>query len=154
MNIWNLLFEIVVLLGGSLLVGGVFSRLGQSPLVGYLLAGMMLGGPGSFHIVESEENIETIAELGVSMLLFSLGLEFSLARLRELGTRTLLGGVIQVVLTMLLGTGGALLVGFGAAEAVAVGAMISLSSTAVVLRVLMERAELDTGHGRNCLDRS
>lgn len=151
MNIWNLLFEIVVLLGGSLLVGGVFSRLGQSPLVGYLLAGMMLGGPGSFHIVESEENIETIAELGVSMLLFSLGLEFSLARLRELGTRTLLGGVIQVVLTMLLGTGGALLVGFGAAEAVAVGAMISLSSTAVVLRVLMERAELDTGHGRNCL---
>jgi len=150
-DIWNLLFEIVILLGGALLVGGVFSRFGQSPLVGYLLAGMMLGGPGSFHVVQSEENIETIAELGVSMLLFSLGLEFSLTRLTELGARTLLAGIIQVVLTTLVAAGAAFVVGLMVAEAVAVGAMVSLSSTAIVLRVLMERAELDTGHGRNCL---
>jgi CPA2 family monovalent cation:H+ antiporter-2 len=150
-DIWDLLFEIVVLLGGCLLLGGVFSRLGQSPLVGYLLAGMMLGGPGSFNVVQSEKNIEIIAELGVSMLLFSLGLEFSLTRLKELGARTLLGGILQVFLTTILGASAGLLVGLTVAEAVAVGAMVPLSSTAIVLRVLMERAELDTGHGRNCL---
>lgn len=150
-QIWDLLFEIVILLGASLLLGGVFARLKQSPLVGYLLAGMLLGGPGSFHIVQSEHDIEAIAELGVSLLLFSLGLEFSVARVRSLGGRALGGGVLQVVVTLLFGAGVAMVAGRPVPEAIAVGAMISLSSTAVVLRILMERAEMETAHGRNSL---
>lgn len=138
----------MLLLSGALVLGGIVSRLGQSPLIGYLIAGMLMGGPGSFHFVKSEHEIEGIAELGVSLLLFSLGLEFSVKRLRSLGGRILSIGVLQVVLTSILGAGGALLFGFESTESVAIGAMISLSSTAVVLRTLMERAEMETGHGR------
>ena len=89
MDSWGLLLEIVILLAVSLVFGGVLSRLGQSPLVGYLLAGMMLGGPGSLQVVKSEHDIEAIAELGVALLLFSLGLEFSWRRLKSLGGVTL-----------------------------------------------------------------
>ncbi|MCA9058584.1 MAG: cation:proton antiporter [Planctomycetaceae bacterium] len=151
MDLWIILRDIVVLLGASLLVGGVFSRFGQSPIVGYLLAGMWLGGPGSLHLVRSEHEIEAISELGVALLLFSLGLEFSIERLKKLGAKPLLGGVAQVVLTMLLACVGAMMFGLGAKEAVAFGAMVALSSTAVVLRLLMERGEMEMPHGRNSL---
>ena len=151
MDLWLILRDVVVLLGASLLVGGVFSRFGQSPIVGYLLAGMFLGGPGSIHAVGSEHEIEAISELGVALLLFSLGLEFSVARLRKLGPKPLLGGAAQVVLTVVLAFAAARLFGWGATEALAVGAMLALSSTAVVLRILMERSEMETPHGRNSL---
>ena len=151
MELWNILSDIVILLAASLLLGGLFSRFGQSPLVGYLLAGMILGGPGSVHAIRSEEEIEAIAELGVALLLFSLGLEFSLVRLRQLGVRPLLGGAMQVVLTIVIGAAAALLFGLSAKPAIAFGVMISLSSTAVVLRTLMERTELEMPHGRNSL---
>ena len=151
LDIWHLLFEIVALLAGALVLGGIFARFGQSPLVGYLIAGMLLGGPGSIHLVKSEQEIEVIAELGVALLLFSLGLEFSLARLRKLGNRALAGGILQVVITLAVITCLALLYGLGLKEAVAVGAMVCLSSTAVVLRTLMENGEIDTPYGGNSL---
>ncbi|MEQ9411801.1 MAG: cation:proton antiporter [Fuerstiella sp.] len=151
MDLWILLGDIVLLLTACLLFGGLCSRLGQSPLVGYLVAGMLLGGPGSIQLVQSEQEIEAIAELGVALLLFSLGLEFSIERLRKLGVSPLAGGAAQVVLTVLIGAGAAWGFGLSIPEALAFGAMISLSSTAVVLRMLMERTELDMPHGRNSL---
>lgn len=151
MELWTLLGNIVVLLAASLILGGLFARFGQSPLVGYLIAGMMLGGPGSLNVVGSEEEIESIAELGVALLLFSLGLEFSISRLKKLGPRPLIGGAIQVGFTVGAGAAAAWVIGLSATEAIAFGAMISLSSTAVVLRMLMERAELEMPHGRNSL---
>ena len=151
MDLWTLLGDIVVLLAACLLAGGVFSRFGQSPLVGYLVAGMLLGGPGSVHLVRSEHEIEAVAELGVALLLFSLGLEFSLRRLTKLGARPLIGGVIQVVVTLLLASGTALGFGLDFRPAVAFGAMVALSSTAVVLRILEERTELEMPHGKNSL---
>ncbi|MBI2477344.1 MAG: cation:proton antiporter [Planctomycetia bacterium] len=151
MDLWTLLGDIVVLLGACLLLGGIFSRFGQSPLVGYLLAGMVLGGPGSIHAVGSEHEIEAIAELGVALLLFSLGLEFSLTRLKKLGAKPLIGGAIQVVLTIVLASGASLAFGLTAKQSIAFGVMVSLSSTAVVLRMLMERSELEMPHGRNSL---
>ncbi len=149
MDSWGLLLEIVILLAVSLVFGGVLSRLGQSPLVGYLLAGMVLGGPGSLNVVQSEHDIEAIAELGVALLLFSLGLEFSWQRVKGLGGTTLAGGALQVLLTGAAASAGGLLFGLGLGEAVAVGAMLSLSSTATVFRVLIDRGEIDSLHGRN-----
>lgn len=151
MDLWTILGDVVILLGGSLLVGGLFSRFGQSPIVGYLLAGMLLGGPGSIHAIRTQHEIEAIAELGVALLLFSLGLEFSIARLRKLGAKPLLGGVIQVSVTILLASVGAKLLGLGVRESVAFGAMVALSSTAVVLRLLMEQGQIEMPHGRNSL---
>ena len=151
MELWTVLGNVVVLLGASLLVGGLFSRFGQSPIVGYLLAGMLLGGPGSIHAVSTQHEIEAIAELGVALLLFSLGLEFSIQRLKKLGAKPLLGGAAQIVLTILLAFFGAKAFGLGVKEAVAFGTMVALSSTAVVLRILMERGEMEMPHGRNSL---
>lgn len=151
MEFWVILQDIVILLGASLLVGGVFSRLGQSPIVGYLLAGMTLGGPGSFHVVGSQDEIEAIAELGVALLLFSLGLEFSLDKIKKIGTKPLWGGIFQISLTMTFAFVGAAFFGLGTREAIAFSAMVALSSTAVVLRILSERSEMEMPHGRNSL---
>lgn len=151
LELWSILGDMVVLLAAALLCGGVVSRFGHSPLVGYLIAGMILGGPGSLGLVRSQHQIEAIAELGVALLLFSLGLEFSLERLQRLGMRPLLGGIIQVFSTLLIGAIIASWWGIAFAESLAFGAMISLSSTAIVLRMLMERSELEMPHGRNCL---
>lgn len=151
MDIWVTLGHIIILLASSLLVGGVFSRLGQSPLLGYILAGMVLGGPGSIHWVGSEHEIEALAELGVTLLLFSLGLEFSINRLKALGIKPLLGGALQVLLTIIAGSAAASFLGLNLLPALAFGMLIALSSTAVVLRILMERTELETVYGRNAL---
>jgi len=151
MESWDMLLEIIILLLGCLLAGSLMAWLKQSPLVGYLLAGMVLGGPGSFGIVKGEEHIESIAELGVALLLFSLGLEFSWKRVVGLGKATLLAGAIQVVGTLLLVTLCCRLFGLPMATSIAIGAMICLSSTAAVLRVLIDRGEMDSQSGRNSL---
>lgn len=148
MDSWDLLLEIVVLLLASLILGGLASRFGQSPLMGYLLAGMVLGGPGSLGIVQSEGDIETIAELGVALLLFSLGLEFSWSTLKRLGRKALAAGVLQVTLTAAFFSASSLVLGLELREAIGIGAILSLSSTAAVLRVLTELGETDSPHGR------
>jgi len=151
MDAWELLLEIVLLLGGCFVLGAICSWLKQSPIVGYLTAGMILGGPGSLHVVQSERQLEAIAELGVALLLFSLGLEFSWRKLMNLGTKTLACGAIQVCLTAILG---AVVVSFfrvGLKEAIAVGAVVSLSSTAIVLRVLIDRGEIDSLYARQSI---
>ncbi len=150
MEAWNLLFSVVLLLGACMVTGGVFARFGQSPMLGYLLAGMVCGH-GALNLIHNEHEIELISELGVALLLFSLGLEFSIGRLLSLGTRTLLSGALQVILTSVFGTLLALAFGLGLVESVAVGSLISLSSTACVLRVLMERSEVESPQGRNTL---
>lgn len=151
MDIWQLLLDIGLLLFGALVFGGIFSRFGQSPLVGYIVAGMVLGGPGSVQVVRFDQHVEAVAELGVSLLLFSLGLEFSWPRVRGLGNRVLAAGASQVVLTGIVGALAARLFGADAIEALVIGAMVSLSSTACVLRVLMECGEIDSIYGRNSL---
>ncbi|QDU81436.1 Glutathione-regulated potassium-efflux system protein KefC [Polystyrenella longa] len=151
MDVWHLLLDIVLLLSASLLFGGICLRFGQSPLVGYLLAGMLLGGPGGVELIHPSHEIDSIAELGVSLLLFGLGLEFSWGRLTSLGKKTLFSGFLQVIITATLGTGTALLFHLGITEAIAIGAMVALSSTACVLRVLNDQAQIDSSYGRNAL---
>lgn len=147
---WTLLLDIVFLLGAALFVGILFGRLRQNAIVGYLIAGILLG-PAGFSVVKGGEGIEMIAELGVALLLFTIGLEFSWRRLRSLGAVAAGGGALQVASTIALFTGLAVWYGLEAGEALVVGFAIALSSTAVVLRVMADRAELDSQHGRNAL---
>lgn len=151
MESWDMLLQVILLLLACLAGGSLMARLGQSPLAGYLLAGMIVGGPGSLGMVQAEKQIDGIAELGVALLLFSLGLEFSWQRLVGLGAARLLSGFGQVVLTLVVVAAGSMLIGMSFRTAIVAGAMISLSSTAAVLRVLMERGELDSATGRNAL---
>jgi len=148
-EIWNTLFDILALLLGALIIGTLLERLRQSAVVGFLCAGMLLG-PHGLDIVTSSEEVTLLAELGVSLLLFSIGLEFSRSRLARLKSAGILG-VLQVLITAMVGIGISTLLGLEWKAAVGIGLIISLSSTACVLRVLTDRSQLDSGPGRNAL---
>jgi len=145
MDVWYLIMEIVMLLGAAFLLGALAQRLKQSPIVGYLLAGTLLGP-----IMFNKAAVQDIAELGVALLLFSIGLEFSFSRLKAMGTRAFIIGVLQITVTLTVFALIFLLRGSWT-QSLAMGAIIALSSTAIVLRVLVDRAEIDATHGRNAL---
>ena len=147
---WNSLADILILLGAALLLGTIAEKLRQSALLGYIAAGTLVG-PNLLGLVSNRQSIFDLAELGVALLLFTIGLEFSLPRLRQLGHIPLVAGILQVILTLFAGLSVSILLGFSFAESMAVGAMIALSSTACVVRMLKDRAELDSPHGRTAL---
>ncbi len=150
MNAWLFVLDIAVLLAVGLLAGILFERLRQRAIIGYLLTGVLLG-PAGLRQVDSGEGVRAIAGLGVALLLFTIGLEFSWARLRQLGIVAFGGGGLQVAMTILLFAAAGWRVGLRYQEALVFGSAVALSSTAVVLRVLVNRAELDSLHGRNAL---
>jgi len=150
MDIWSVLLDILILLLTAMVLGSLCERLKQSAILGYLLAGTLLG-PNALNWMPNHQAVATIAELGVALLLFTIGLEFSWRRLRGIGQIALGGGTLQVLLTGLLTVGICLMIGIGWHPAVVIGAVIALSSTACVLRLLVMRAEIDSVHGRNAL---
>ncbi len=139
--------ELLLLAGASLAVLLLFQRLRVPALIGFIVTGILIG-PGGFGLVRDERLVHTLADLGVVLLLFTVGLEFSLADLRRLGRAALVGGALQAVLTT--GAVAAVLVAFGLhpARAVFFGLLVSISSTAVVLKTLADRVELNAPHGR------
>lgn len=130
------------------LIGGVLARRLRLPVIlGYLAGGIIIG-PYGFGLVSDLETIKILANIGVILLLFTLGLEFPLKEIIRLGKVVILGGIAQILLTAALGLAIGRLVGWEMLEAIFFGFLIALSSTMIVLKTLMERGELDTGHGR------
>jgi CPA2 family monovalent cation:H+ antiporter-2 len=130
------------------LVGGAIAiRLHQPAIVGYLLAGVLIG-PFTPGFVGDIDQISALADVGVVLLLFALGVEFSLRELRDVGRIALPGGVAQIAL--IAATGAALMIGLGSGwgGAFVVGACLSISSTLVVLKSLIDNGEIDSLHGR------
>ena len=148
MHFWALLSDIGILLAASLLLAAIAIRLGLSPLIGYLVAGMFLGGSGSLKVIQSAEEIEAIAELGVSLLLFTLGLEFSWEKIKTFSSRIINAGLLQVLVTPVLVFGVCYALKFDWRISILIGLIITLSSTATVLRTLVDLAELESPHGR------
>jgi monovalent cation:H+ antiporter-2, CPA2 family len=144
-----LIVDMVTVLGTAAAAGYLASRLGQPVLMGYLLAGLVVG-PSGLKLIPSPEEIEVLAKIGVALLLFALGVEFSIKDLLKVRRIALGGGTLQILLTILLA--GGLAYGIGAVEtisaAIYLGAALSLSSTALVLKSLMERNEVQTAHGQ------
>ena len=145
MDIWFLLGEVLMLLGAAFIMGALAQRLRQSPIVGYLLAGMVLGP-----ILFNRDAMLGVAELGVALLLFSIGLEFSFNRLKSMGTQVLAIGLLQICVTIAIFCVGLMLL-YAFSQALVLGAIVALSSTAVVLRVLVDRVEIDSVRGRYAL---
>jgi K+:H+ antiporter len=150
MDLWNVLFDILILLLTALVLGVLCERLRQSAILGYLAAGTLLG-PNAFKVIASASEVSSLAELGVALLLFTIGLEFSWQRLRKLGAAALGGGAAQVIITMGLGAAIAYYFDLPMRTALALGAIVTLSSTACVLRLLISRAEIESVHGRHAL---
>lgn len=149
-GVWEAVFQLFALLAAALVIGMLFERFGQSAILGYLIAGMVLG-PQVLGVVSKDSGVPVIAELGVSLLLFTIGLEFSARRLLRLGPVAGLGGSLQVVATLFLSTGLAMLFGQDLKAALCIGSAVALSSTACVLRLLTDRSEIDSVHGRTAL---
>lgn len=148
--VWDSMLNLLILLGVALLLGIGAERLGQSSIVGYLLAGTLLG-PNVLGWITNQQEIFNIAEIGVSLLLFTIGLEFSPQRLVRLGPTTFWVGSLQVILTVFLGTLAGWLLSMNFREALIIGLMVAMSSTACVLRLLNDRAEIDSQHARFAL---
>lgn len=138
--------DLVVLLLLALAIALLFQRLRQPSVVGFLVAGVILG-PHGLSLIHDVHQVELLAEVGVILLLFTLGLEFSLRALAQLRRQVLLGGNLQVVLTILVTTPLALFVGDWR-QAVLIGGLATLSSTVIALKLLTDRGEVDTPHGR------
>lgn len=147
MNHVPLLDELAIVAALAVAVTVVLSRFSLPTVAGLLAAGALLG-PHGFRLARSVHSIEVLAEVGVVLLLFSIGLEFSLARLRDIFRQVALGGVLQVGLTTAAAAAIAVALGEPPGRGVFYGFVFALSSTAIVLRALAERRELDAPHGR------
>lgn len=145
-SLWDILRDMLALLATAMLLGAIAERLKQSAVVGYMLAGVIIAP-----LIATDNTINAISQLGIALLLFSVGLEFSFDRLKRFGLGPWILGGCQVVATMFAVMAVGQFFGMSAKGAFVVGAALSLSSTAVVLRALQERSEVDTLHGRRSL---
>ncbi len=136
--------------GAALLGGTIAVRLRQPAIVGYLLAGIVIG-PFTPGFVGEVERISVLAEVGVVLLLFALGVQFSIRELTHVRRVALPGGVVQILATLLVGAGAALVLGLDLRAALVVGACLSISSTLVLVKALIDRGEIDSLHGRTAI---
>jgi CPA2 family monovalent cation:H+ antiporter-2 len=141
------LTEVAALLVAAAVAAYVVSRLGQLPIVGFLIAGVVIG-PNALGLVESVDTVTAAAELGVILLLFTIGIEFSLDRLWAIRRQVAGGGGLQVGLAMAVTVAISLVVGADVPDAVFTGMLVALSSTAIVLKLLGDRGETDSRVGR------
>ncbi|KAI8530952.1 hypothetical protein RHMOL_Rhmol11G0100000 [Rhododendron molle] len=143
----RLISDLVVVIVSATGGGIAFACAGQPVITGYLLAGSLVG-PGGLDFVSEMVQVETVAQFGVIFLLFALGLEFSTAKLRVVRAVAVLGGFLQIVLFMFLCGIIAALCGGKLTEGIFVGVFLSMSSTAVVLKYLMEKNSTNSLHGQ------
>jgi CPA2 family monovalent cation:H+ antiporter-2 len=139
--------DLLIILLVSVPVAFACLRLKLPLLVGLMLTGIVIG-PYGLGLIKELEAIEILAEIGVMLLLFTIGLEFSLHRLREMKRLVLVGGGLQVGLTIAATAGAAILFGRELNQAIFFGFLVALSSTAIVLKSYAERNEVDAPHGR------
>ncbi|KAF1886747.1 hypothetical protein Lal_00045984 [Lupinus albus] len=143
----QLISDLVVAIVSATCGGIAFAFAGQPVITGYLLAGSIVG-PGGFNFISEMVQVETVAQFGVIFLLFALGLEFSATKLRVVRSVAVLGGLLQIFLFMCMCGLTVSLCGGNASEGVFVGAFLSMSSTAVVLKYLMEKNTTNALHGQ------
>ena len=152
---WNTLGEILFLLVSAVTIAAILERFRISSIIGYLLGGMLVG-PGMLGLVGAGEDdsgrFEVMTELGVSLLLFTIGLEITPAKIKLFGIRGGVIGVAQILGTLIVVMTLFLLMREpNLSTAFAVGCMVTLSSTAVVMRILADRTEVDSNYGRDAM---
>jgi CPA2 family monovalent cation:H+ antiporter-2 len=143
----HFLQDLLLIFGLGVLVVVAFHRARVPPIVGFLVTGLLCG-PFGFGLVDGVEHVEALAEVGVILLLFTVGIEFSVEELSRVRTFLLTGGALQVSLTLGATTAAAAAFGLRLPVAIFLGMLVALSSTAIVIRMLADRNELDAPHGR------
>ncbi|HLO63771.1 MAG TPA: cation:proton antiporter [Azonexus sp.] len=141
---------VLLLLGASVLAVVIFRRFNLPPVLGYLFVGSVIG-PHALNLMNDMHRAESLAEFGVVFLMFSIGLEFSLPKLFSM-KRIVFGlGLLQVGVTMALIAGLIMLFGVSWQLGIALGGVFAMSSTAVITKLLAERMQLDSAHGREIM---
>ena len=143
----TLLVDLVLAVAAGLLGGTVAVRLGQPVILGYLVGGVLIG-PFTPGPVGNYANIHVLAEGGVALLMFAIGAELSISELRRVGRVAVVGGVVQILGSIVLGAAVGPLLGLGPAQALFFGGLTALSSTVVAIKLLGDRGELTALHGR------
>jgi CPA2 family monovalent cation:H+ antiporter-2 len=138
---------LLVIFAVALVVVTALRRLGVPPIAGFIFAGA-LAGPRALSLIPDSRSVEVLAEIGVVLLLFGIGLELSLSRVKRLWKLVIVGGALQVSLTMGVAAGVALALGLAWPQALFAGMLLAVSSTAIVLRSLEQRGETESPHGR------
>lgn len=144
---FGLLKDIVLILGLAILVLYVFHRLRIPSVIGFLITGVITG-PSGLNLIGNVHDVEVIAEIGVILLLFTIGIEFSFKSLLRIGKVLLIGGSFQVLVTIGAIMLVALYLGNELNESVFIGFLVALSSTAIVLKLIRDKGEIDAPHGR------
>ncbi len=142
-----LLKDIVIIFGLSIIVLFIFHRLKIPSIVGFLITGI-LAGPHGFRLVNAVHEVEILAEIGVIFLLFTIGIEFSLKELLRIKKIVLIGGSIQVVSTILVSFAILTKIGIPSGESIFISFLISLSSTAIVLKLIQEKSQVESPYGQ------
>lgn len=143
----GILKDIVIIFALSTFVNFIFTRIRVPAIIGYLITGI-IAGPHLLKLITSPENVEVMAEIGIILLMFTIGLEFSLNHLFKIRKLVFLGGFMQLLLTAGTTMLAARVFHFGWTESLFVGFLTALSSTAVVLKLLQERSELTSHYGK------
>jgi len=142
--------DLTILLLVSLPINILFHRVKLPSIMGFLVAGMLIG-PHGLELIGDPQSVENLSEIGVILLLFLIGLEFSLSHMVKKWAAILVSGGLQLGLTAGAGYGICLWLGFPPNQALALGLLAALSSTAVVMKMITDRVEIDTLHGRVCI---
>ncbi|MCK5104121.1 MAG: cation:proton antiporter [Cyclobacteriaceae bacterium] len=145
-----ILKDIVIIFSLSIFVNLVFTKIKVPTIIGYLLTGI-IAGPHGLAIIQSLKEIELMAEIGIILLLFSIGLEFSLNHLLKIRKRVFWGGLLQLSTTTMITMFIARLFNVHWLSALFIGLITALSSTAVVLKILQGRTEITSNYGRTVL---
>jgi len=141
---------LLVALGAALVLGSLAHRIGLPPMLGYVVAGIVVG-PATPGFVAEREEVLALADIGVALLMFSIGLQFSLGELRSVGLRILAGTPVQVAITMGIGTATGLLLGWDLLEALFIGGALSVCSTVVLVKTAGESELHTTSSGKTAL---
>lgn len=147
MNEFLVIQDIVVILLVSLPIIFLFKKINLPSIVGFLIAGMIIG-PFGFNLIKSVNQISVMAEIGVMILMFTIGLEFSLSQLIRIKRFLLIAGGFQLVITIILSIIIFSLLGIEINQAIFFSLLVSLSSTAIVLKILSDKNELESPHGK------
>lgn len=141
------LTDILIIFAVSIPVAFIFHKFKLPPIIGFLVAGVIIG-PLGIGLVDDMDRIDVLAEIGVALLLFSLGLEFSLKHFGEVKKVAILGGILQTIFTMALFAAIAMLFGADIRRGITLGCALALSSTAITYYLLSQRRMVDSTHGR------
>jgi monovalent cation:H+ antiporter-2, CPA2 family len=146
----SILQDIVIMFALSTLVNFIFTKIRVPTVIGYLLTGI-IAGPHLFGVIKLQHDIELMAEIGVVLLMFTIGMEFSLKHLLRIRRIVFLGGLLQVTFSVLAFFAASRIYGVDVKGSIFIGFLTALSSSALVLKVLQERSELTSNYGRTVL---